>query len=400
MAKQKNNEELDGAADKAAGIPVDFDFFKQEVEKDGVRVMSAGEIEDPNPNRSGSFNLDYDLVVPFPEGRITEIFGPEGCCKTTLILEILGQALLRGKKCLYVNMEKNLNLSLMQTVRPLRPFLEEAIENMRAARYNETKPHPDCPLWIVNARNGEQGLEAMRRFSQMVPHGIAALDSIDAAQPEAVLAGEIGEMKMGNLAKLMSDAMRKLIADAEINKVALLFVNQVRQKMTMYGDPNDTPGGLAMKYYASQRIKLMKPGKDDVIQDTTDGEKIGIVIRYKIVKNKLAPDGNEGEFHILLKNGIFRERELITQCLNVGILQFGGRGGKQVLLPTVDVATNEFVLDKDKKVVTTAMRQFDAARRLILDQRLFTKLAAMYEKTMHPGQHAVDSFLNEVPDPQ
>lgn len=399
MAKQKNNEEV-GPTDSLSDTPVEFEFFKQEVEKDGVRVMSAGEIEDPNPNRSGSFNLDYDLAVPFPEGRITEVFGPEGCCKTTLILEVLGQALLGGKKCLYVNMEKNLNLSLMQTVRTLRPFLNEAIENLRAIRDNESKPHPDCPLWIVNARNGEQALEAMRRFAQMVPHGITALDSIDAAQPEAVLAGEIGEMKMGNLAKLMSDAMRKLIADAEVNKVALLFVNQIRQKMTMYGDPDDTPGGLAMKYYASQRIKLMKPRKDDIIQDTTDGEKIGVVIRYKIVKNKLAPDGNEGEFHILLKNGIFRERELITQCLNLGILQFGGRGGKQVLLPMVDPDSGEFVLDKDKKVVTTAMRQFDAARRLILDKRLFIKLGAMYAQTMRTGQHAVDSFLNEVPDPQ
>lgn len=386
--------------DNQSNTPVDFGFFKQEVEKDGVRVMSAGEIEDPNPNKSGSFNLDYDLVVPFPEGRITEIFGPEGCCKTTLILEVLGQALLAGKKCLYVNMEKNLNLSLMQTVRPLRPFLDDAIENLKEEAAGRKAPNPECPLWIVNARNGEQALEAMRRFSQMVPHGIAALDSIDAAQPEAVLAGEIGEVKMGNLAKLMSDAMRKLVADAEANKVALLFVNQIRQKMTMYGDPDDTPGGLAMKFYASQRVKLMKPRKDDIIQDSTDGEKIGVVIRYKIVKNKLAPDGNEGEFHILLKNGIFRERELISQCLNVGLLQFGGRGGKQVLLPTLDPKSGEFTLDKDGKMVTTPMRQFDAARRLILDQKLFTKLAVMYSKMMHPGQHAVDNFLNEIPNAQ
>lgn len=395
MVKDNN-----GADEKLSSTPVDFSFFKQEVEKDGMRVMSAGEVENPNGNKSGSFNLDYDLVVPFPEGRITEIFGPEGCCKTTLVLEVLGQALLAGKKCLYINMEKNLNLSLLQTVRSLRPFLDEALDNMRASAAGKKLPYDECPLWVVNARNGEQALEAMRRFSQMVPFGVAALDSIDAAQPEAVLAGEIGEMKMGNLAKLMSDAMRKLIADAETNRVALLFVNQIRQKMTMYGDPDDTPGGLAMKFYASQRIKLMKPRKDDVIQDNTDGEKIGVVIRYKIIKNKLAPDGNEGEFHILLKNGIFRERELITQCLNLGILQFGGRGGKQVLLPSLDPKTGEFALDKDGKVVTTPMRQFDAARRLILDQRLFAKLSSIYNNTMHPGQHAVDNFLNEVPDAQ
>jgi len=392
MAKRKKK-------DDDAPVIADFNFFKQELEQDGVRVMTAGEIEDPNSNICGSYNLDYDLAVPFPEGRITEVFGPEGCCKTTLILEVLGQALVRGKTCLYVNMEKNLNLSLMRTIRPLRPFLEDAVENWEHERQGKKAPNPECPLWIVNARTGEQALESMRRFAQMVPHGIAALDSIDAAQPEAVLSGEIGTVKVGNLAKLMSDAMRKLVADAEENKVALLFVNQIRQKMTMYGDPNDTPGGLAMKYYASQRIQLMKPRKDDIIKDA-EGEKVGVIIRYKIVKNKLAPDGNEGEFHILLKNGIFRERELVSRCLQLGVLKFGGRGGKQVLLPSVDIQTGDFAVDENGDPVTIAMRQFDAARRLILDTRLLLKLAEEYEQLLNPGHHAVDNFIDEISDPE
>jgi recombination protein RecA len=393
MAKRKKK------AEEGEAVVADFKFFKQEIEEDGVRVMSAGDIEDPEPNCCGSYNLDYDLVIPFPEGRITEVFGAEGTCKTTLILEILGQALSRGKICLYVNMEKNLNLSLMRTVRPLRPFLDEAVENMRAKVAGKPEPHAACPLWIVNARTGEQGLGAMRRFAQMVPHGVAALDSIDAAQPEAVLSGDIGTLKVGNLAKLMSDAMRKLVADAEDNKVALVFVNQIRQKITMFGDPNDTPGGLAMKYYASQRIQLKKPNKDDVIKDG-DGDQVGVVIRYKIVKNKMAPDGNEGEFHILLKNGIFRERELVSRCLNLGVLKFGGRGGKQVLLPTIDIGTGELEVDDSGEQVTIAMRQFDAARRLILDQRLLLKLASLYDATLNPGHHAVDNFLDEISDPE
>jgi RecA/RadA recombinase len=110
MAKRKKK------ADDEETVVVDFNYFKQEIEKEGVRVMSAGEMEDPEPNYCSSYNLDYDLIVPFPEGRITEVFGAEGTCKTTLILEILGQALLRGKTCLYVNMEKNLNLSLMRII--------------------------------------------------------------------------------------------------------------------------------------------------------------------------------------------------------------------------------------------------------------------------------------------
>lgn len=314
MAKRKSKDET--PVEQA-----DYSFFKSEVEGDGIRICQASEMIDPEGNPTGSYNLDFDLVTPFPEGRITEIFGPEQTCKTTLVLEALGQALLRGKKCLYVNMEKNLNMSLMRTVRTLRPFLDQIEEGDK-----------ECPLWVVNADNGEQGFEAMKKFVSMNPGGVAALDSIDAAQPEAVLSGEIGTQKVGNLAKLMSDAMRKLIGVADKNRVALIFVNQLREKMTMYGNPDVASGGRALPYYASQRISLKKPRKDDIIKDE-DGNKIGVVIRYQVVKNKLAPDGNEGEFYILLKNGIFREKELLTQCLNFGVLQFGGRGGKQILLP-------------------------------------------------------------------
>jgi recombination protein RecA len=367
----------------------DFDVFKKEAEKDGVKIFSMGELKDPLPNYCGSYNLDYDLVTPFPEGRISEIFGWEGTCKTTLALEIIGQALIKGKMCLYVNMEKNLNLSLMKTIRPLRPFLEKAIENLEANSKNKKVPHQDCLFWLANANTGEQAMETMRKFSAMFPESVVVLDSIDAAQPEAVLAGEIGDKTMGKHAQLMADAMHKLIASAEENSVSLIFINQFRQKMTMYGDPSITPGGFAIKFYASQRIELLKPRKDDLITDG-DGEKIGVNIRYKIVKNKSAPDGVEGSFSILLKNGLFKERELVTKCLNFGILKFGGRGGRQVLLPVLDNGkeTGEFI----------TLKQFDAARRLILDTTLFAYLDKLYRKTINPEKHHVDDFVNEVSD--
>lgn len=363
MTKPKTH--FDNTEDKKI---LTFSFFKQEVEsEDGsIRAMLAPEIGNPSPNYTGSFNLDYDLTIPFPEGRITEIFGEEGTCKTTLALEVAGRALQAGKTVLYVNMEKNLNLSLMMTIRTLRPYLDKAIEQMN----NGTKG--DCPLWIVNASNGEQALETMKKFAGMCPRGIAILDSIDAAQPSAVLSGEIGENKVGNLAKLMSDAMRKLIDVVEQNKVAIICINQVRDKITMYGDPQDTPGGKAVKFYASQRIKLQKPGKVQTIVDA-EGERIGVIIRYKVVKNKVAPDGTEGEFPILFKNGIFREQELITQCCNFGILKLGGKGGKQVALPKIDHDTNEYVIE-DGERVCVLMTQFNAARRLLMDHVLVNKL--------------------------
>jgi len=387
--KQKPTEQQ-----QTAKPEISFDFFKQEVEAEGVRAMLAPEIGDPESNRSGSFNLDYDLAVPFPEGRITEIFGEEGTCKTTLALEVAGRALQAGKTVLYVNMEKNLNLSLMLTVRTLRPYLDAAVEQMKKGKLG------NCPLWIVNASNGEQAFEAMRKFSTMVPRGLAILDSIDAAQPSAVLAGEIGENKVGNLAKLMSDAMRKLISVTEQNKVALIFVNQIRDKITMYGDPTDTPGGRALKFYASQRIRLQKPGKAQTLVDS-DGERIGVVIRYKVVKNKVAPDGCEGEFPILFKNGIFREQELVTKCCNFGVLRLGGKGGQQVFLPKLDRETNDFVKGKNGELEETCMSQFNAARRLLMDSTLAIKLEKeLLTKMDVGGIDPIDNLTNEIQDPK
>jgi recombination protein RecA len=391
VAKRKRE---DVAGDPALQQLIDFGFFKQEVETEGVRAMTAEKVGDPEPNRSGSYNLDYDLSIPFPEGRITEVFGEEGTCKTTLTLELAGRALQAGKVVLYVNMEKNLNLSLMRTVRTLRPYLDAAIAQMGK------KNAEGCPLWIVNASNGEQAFEAMRKFASMVPCGVAILDSIDAAQPSAVLAGEIGENKVGNLAKLMSDAMRKLIGVSEQNRVALVFVNQIREKITMYGDPTETPGGRALKFYASQRIRLYKPRKADWILDANN-ERIGSVIRYQVIKNKVAPDGNEGAFPILFKNGIFREQELVTQCCNFGILTMGGKGGKQVYLPKLDRDTGEFAKDKDGQVVATCMSQFNAARRLLLDSQMVEKLDAEIQKIITTGGHdPVDDLTDEVPNPE
>jgi recombination protein RecA len=388
MAKQQKNESIQKT-------DISFDFFSQEVNdtEAGVNIISADSMIDPDANQSGSYNLDYDLIVPFPEGRIAEIYGAESTCKTTLALEVAGQALQKGKTVLYINMEKNLNVSLMRTIRTIRPYLDQALEQVNKDKDNQ------CPLWIAMASNGEQAFEIMRKFSSMMPHGIAILDSIDAAQPEAVLSGEIGENKVGNLAKLMSDAMRKLIGVAETNKVSLIFINQIRDKITMYGNPNTTPGGAALKFYASQRIEVKKPRKDDIIV-LPDGEKIGVVIRYTIIKNKFAPDGNEGAFPVLHKNGIFREQELIMQCCNFGILKLGGKGGKQVYLPKLDRNKNDFVT-KNGEIEGSWMSQFEASRRLLIDPALAAKFSDSLRDILQENrQDPVDTLLDEVQDPE
>lgn len=392
MAKQiKEDESLDKKQ-------ITFGYFKQEIETEGMRAMLAPEVGNPAPNRSGSYNLDYDLAIPFPEGRITEVFGEEGTCKTTLTLEVAGRAIENKKTILYVNMEKNLNLSLIRTVRTLRPIIDQAVENMEAVSIGKKPPHSECPFWIVNASNGEQAFEALRKFASMVPGGIAILDSIDAAQPSSVLAGEIGENHVGKLSKLISDAMRKLIGVAEQNKVALIFVNQVRDKITMYGDPMTTSGGRGLPFYASQRIKLQKPGKAQTLVDV-NGERIGVVIRYKIVKNKVAPDGAEGEFPILFRNGIFREQELISKCCHFGILRMGGKGGSQVFMPKLDRNTGEFALKSKNELDTTSMSQFNAARRLLIDGEMTKKLDFELNKIISSSiQDPLEGLKHEVQD--
>ena len=197
------------------------------------------------------------------------------------------------------------------------------------------------------------------------------------------------------MAKLLSDAMRKLISVAEENRVALIFVNQIRDKITMYGDPTSTPGGKAVKFYASQRIQLYKPRKVDWILNS-DKERIGSIIRYKIIKNKVAPDGNEGAFPILFKNGIFREQELITQACNFGILSFGGKGGKQIKLPKLDRDTGEYIMDGDE-IATTCMSQFNASRRLLMDTALFEKIEADLDAMFVLNSNdPVDDLVDEI----
>ena len=386
MAKSKTKEEEQEpqAQDAAAS----FGFFRDEIAntETGVRVFEASTMKDPNGNSTGSLSLDYDLVVPFPEGRITEVFGGEGTGKTTLCLEAIGHALAvnPNKKALFVNMEKSLNMSLMRTIRTLAPFLDNLGKE-------------DCRLWVVNANTGEQALGAMKRFAQLVPGGIAVLDSIDAAQPEAILAGEIGENRVGNHGKLMSDAMRKLVSDAESNNVALIFINQTRDKITMYGDPTETPGGKAVRFYSTQRIKLKPPTKADMILNSS-GETIGKLIGYKIIKNKFAPEGTEGAFPLLFKNGIFREQELVAQCCNFGILSLGGKGGKQVLFPNIDRKTNEFI-KKDGKTDGTWMTQFNAARKLLLDPVLFKKLETELSVIVNDSRsNPTSEVVDEVQD--
>ncbi len=359
MAKTPQAKQVEPERSKKS----DCDFFTKEVDKvEGAKILDAVKVENPDPNSTGSFSLDFDLVVPIPEGRITEIYGGEGAGKSSLALEIIGQALKRGKTALYFNMERNLNRSLLETIRSIKPFLGEK----------------ESPLKIATAPNGETALELCRKWCITNPGSILVLDSIDACVPAAVLDGEIGESHMGNHAKLMSQAIRALNVAAEENKVTFICINQWRSKLTSYGDPRTTTGGNALAYYATQRIEVQKPGKAEMIA-TTDGTILGFNVRYRVIKNKCAPQGVEGQFPILFYNGIYRELEIINMSAKFGLIGMGGKGGQQVQLPVLNEAgeeTGEHVL----------CSKFNAARRIFnIDKKLAevmsTKLTAFLLKS-------------------
>lgn len=359
-----------------------YKFFSSEIERlKNVKVFSASELDNPKPNYTGSYSLDYDLAIPVPAGRYIEIFGEESAGKSSLALEIIGQALKKGKSALYVNLELNLNKSLLESIRTLKPWLAKAIEGDK-----------ESPFQILQAPNGESALEGASIFASHFPESIIVIDSVDACVSEAVLAEDIGTQKMGNLAKLMSDALRKMLIVTAENKVSIVFINQMRDKMTMYGNPSVTSGGKGLLYYASQRIQLQKPNKECYITDA-DGNVIGQKVRYKIIKNKCAPQGIEGDFPLLYYNGIFREQELVNMCVKFGILRQGGKGGNQVLLPKLD--DNGKLTDE-----TVAVNKLNAARRLLLDPRLTEHLDKELRAVLGATNisTAVDEFIHEAED--
>lgn len=353
----------------------DAKFFASQVEGiEDASVFEAETIEDPNPNSTGSFSLDYDLTVPAPEGRYVEIVGDEGSGKTTLALEIAGQALRQGKYVLYVDLEFSVSKSLMSTIRTLKAYFDSEESGER--------------LQVLQAPNGETALEAARMFASQFPNCVIIIDSVDALLPEAVLGAKIGEKKVGNLPQLMSDGLRKMLRVCHENHALVVFINQFRTKIEKFqmGDPRVPSGGMALGFYASQRVKLMKPGKAQLITDD-DGEVIGHVVRYTVFKNKCAPFPVSGEFPILYYNGIFREQELVTMCVNFGILDLGGRGGKQILLPKIK--------DGQPHGDPTPMKRLNANKRLMLDRALYEYLEHELNQLLKHSnsQEAVESYL-------
>jgi recombination protein RecA len=263
-----------------------------------MRLGSKGAVAPHEAISTGSISIDYALGIGgFPRGRVVEVFGPESSGKTTLTLQVIAEAQKAGGMAAFVDAEHALDAEYARK-------LGVDIENLLVSQ-------PD---------NGEQALEIVEVLVRSNSVDVVVVDSVAALVPRAEIEGEMGDAQVGLQARLMSQALRKLTAVVAKSKTTLIFINQLREKIgVMFGSPETTTGGRALKFYSSVRVDIRRIGaiKDgDVV--------VGGRTRVKIVKNKMAPPFREAEFDIMYGEGVSREGDLVDIAVERKIIDKSG----------------------------------------------------------------------------
>jgi recombination protein RecA len=263
-----------------------------------MRLDGNGPVVPVDTISTGSLGLDIALGVGgLPRGRIVEIYGPESSGKTTLTLHVLAEAQKKGLMCAFVDAEHALDTGYAQK---LGVNLEE--------------------LLISQPSTGEEGLNITETLTRSGAVDVIVVDSVAALTPEKELEGDMGDSSVGVQARMMSQAMRKLTGAVNRNNVLVIFINQIRMKIgVMFGSPETTTGGNALKFYASVRLDIRRIGS---IKDRD--EAIGNTTRVKVIKNKVAPPFKQTEFDIMFGKGISKTGELIELGVKTDVVQKSG----------------------------------------------------------------------------